>query len=188
MAKQFAAQQAMAFIQQRSSTPSAAPTSSVTTAQITTTTSSLGIPEAKRARLDADHHLRSPSSLGQQRGSASPGGKNGSSSESSTENPSIFECVARKARRLGMDQPRYNVVREDGTEFSADLYRGQAEFRIGTKVPENVGIVRGILGKSEAKIEIAQQVLAWMQKELDNRHDMIKKIVGEEQFSSTMDA
>lgn len=127
-----------------------------------------------------------PFNLGQEQplqpggSSADPiGGGAGLSLSSSSDNPSIFECVARLAKRLRMQQPVYRVELEEGhyVNTPSALYQGHAEFSPGTKVPDGLGTVRGVLGAKEAKIEVAQRVLTWMQSEEQNREDMTENLL-----------
>lgn len=87
----------------------------------------------------------------------------------------IFNAVSTLANRLGLDQPTYEV-QPDGDE--AGIFRGRARFRLGAKVPENIGEVRDVNGKILAKTLIAEQVLSWLQEEDRIRQQTIASMLG----------
>ena len=89
--------------------------------------------------------------------------------------PSIYECVARLATRLALDQPAYRIERDRNLPH---FYRGWAEFKPGSRVPDNLGSVQGVLGKTEAKVQVAENVLVWLQNELQRRQDVINTVPG----------
>jgi hypothetical protein len=87
----------------------------------------------------------------------------------------IFNAVSTLANRLGLDQPTYEVQPDDG---EAGIFRGRARFRLGAKVPENIGEVNGVNGKVQAKTLVAQNVLSWLKEEERIRQQTIESMLG----------
>lgn len=105
-------------------------------------------------------------SLGQSTKSQNGGGSNGDA-------PTIFECVSRLASRMGLDQPSYNIEPED----LPNLYRGRAQFKLGTRAPDDLGLVKGVLGKNNAKVQVAEKVLVWLQMEMQARQASLQSVM-----------
>jgi hypothetical protein len=164
-AKQFAAQQALEFLEGRPSSPAR-------TATVSASAPSPTQPQSKKAKT-GNGSLSPILSPGQ----AAPKPKNaGNSDDSGTDGdgPSIFQCVARLATRLGLDQPVFRIE-PDGD--LPNFYRGWAEFRLGSRVPRDLGLVRGVLGKTEAKVRVAEKVHVWLQEEHQARKDTVDSVL-----------
>ena len=166
-AKQFAAQQTLEFLGQ---SKAAAP------AEDKAARSPPGQPPRSK-KIKTGNTSPSRASPGQ---ASNPKGKSKSTSSSDDDGnggnnaPSIYECVARLARRLGVDPPVYRI------EPDGDLpnyYRGWAQFKLGSRTPDDLGLVRGVLNKSEAKVQVAENVLVWLQKEWQERQDAINSVL-----------
>ncbi|OAA74163.1 hypothetical protein ISF_01064 [Cordyceps fumosorosea ARSEF 2679] len=98
---------------------------------------------------------------------ASPQGRG---AEAAAEQSRLFGAIARLCAHLGVSQPQYRLTQDaDRPSF----FSGHAEFSAGSRVPEGVAVARGVLGKRQARIHIAEQVLAWMEKEKARRQKLV---------------
>lgn len=88
---------------------------------------------------------------------------------------SIFESVARAAVSLGMEAPRFDIEPEDNAREG--FFKGRAIFKPGTKVPEGLGLVHGVLGKNECKAQVAQALLSWMHDEKIHREELAHSLI-----------
>ena len=84
---------------------------------------------------------------------AQPGGSDDEGS------PTIPERVAGLAMQLNFGCPRYQI---DPDGDMPNMWKGRPYFQQDALVPEDLGIVRGIYGKKQAKLEIAAKVLVWL--------------------------
>lgn len=89
---------------------------------------------------------------------ASPQGGRGA--DAAAEQQRLFDAIRRLCGRLGVAQPAYRL-----TQPRPNFFSGRAEFPPASRVPEDVAVVRDVLGKRQARIQIAAKVLAWMERE-----------------------
>ncbi|EGX94336.1 hypothetical protein CCM_02607 [Cordyceps militaris CM01] len=94
----------------------------------------------------------------------------GRGADAAAEQSRLFGSIARLCARLGVSQPQYRLVPDlDRPSF----FSGRAEFSVGSRVPDDIAVVRNVLGKKQARIQIAEQVLAWMEKEEMRRQQLV---------------
>ncbi|KAH7170487.1 hypothetical protein EDB81DRAFT_167094 [Dactylonectria macrodidyma] len=74
-----------------------------------------------------------------------------------TESPSLFKRIEKKCKNLGIDPPKYNIKLDE-----AGRWYGQPSLWADGRMPGDMGVVRDILSKEQAKIEMAEQVFAWL--------------------------
>lgn len=87
---------------------------------------------------------------------------------------SIFARVNLLANSLGFDQPTYAIQQDSDLK---NFFSGHAEFSVGNKnVPVGLGRVQGVLGKAEAKFQVAEGVLVWLREEEGRRRDAMNKV------------
>lgn len=103
----------------------------------------------------------------QRKSSSTPLGGSGRS-------PSIFECVRSVAEKIGLENPTYVIEAE---EDLPDFWRGKACFKPGSKVPDDLGLVRHVLSKSETKVQVAQRVFVWLEQEKQRRQDDLDSLL-----------
>jgi hypothetical protein len=72
------------------------------------------------------------------------------------------------AEQIGLENPRYETKPEQDLP---NLWCGKAYFNPGSKVPDDLGLVRYVLSRSEAKVQVAQKVLVWLEQEKQRRQD-----------------
>ncbi|KAG6004755.1 hypothetical protein E4U21_000785 [Claviceps maximensis] len=96
--------------------------------------------------------------------------------------PSVFEQVAFVTGRLGIDSPNYSI---EPDQAGADLFCGRPVFKNGGRVPINLGCVSGVKGQAQAKMRIAEEVLAWAEAELQRRQDIFQNLWGEATLQDT---
>ncbi|KAG6022855.1 hypothetical protein E4U41_002145 [Claviceps citrina] len=90
--------------------------------------------------------------------------------------PSVFEQVACLTGRLGIDSPSYRVWPDPA---GADLFCGRPVFKNGGHVPADLGVVSGVEGgQAQAKVRIAEKVLAWAEAELRKRQEIFHSLWG----------
>ncbi|KAJ4158243.1 uncharacterized protein LMH87_008776 [Akanthomyces muscarius] len=85
------------------------------------------------------------------------GGRGG---DAAAEQQRLIDAIRRLSSRLGVAQPQYRL-----TQNPPNFFSGHAEFPPASRVPEDVAVVRDVLGKRQARIQIATKVLAWMERE-----------------------
>lgn len=161
-AKQFAAQQALQFLDEGnhhnnnvppSSTPSPPPIASTSSHPPAAATVSLG----DNVTSVAADFMAEPSRNSQVQATTTV------DPDDDDERPTIYEKVAAHAGSLHLNVPRYVV--EPHPEMHGFFF-GRAEFTgNGPKPPAGVGVVSGILGRKQAKEEIANRVLTWLEGE-----------------------
>ncbi len=86
-----------------------------------------------------------------------PPGRGG---DAAAEQQRLFDGIRRLSSRLGVSQPQCRLTQDRPNFFS-----GRAEFPPASRVPDDVGVVADVLGKRQARIQIATKVLAWMEQE-----------------------
>lgn len=74
------------------------------------------------------------------------------------------------AATLGTGVPTYRIE-EDPTR--PNFYSGRAVFFNGAPVPTDIGVVAGVLGKKQTKLQIAERVLEWMEDEKAKRDTIL---------------
>lgn len=93
-----------------------------------------------------------------------------------THGPTVRERVAGLGERMGFGIPEYHIEQDNEQE---DTWKGRPIFRHDGRIPENMGVVDGAVGRQEAEILVAEKVLEWLEKEEKNRGD---------QYASLMDS
>ncbi|QPH01869.1 hypothetical protein C2857_006072 [Epichloe festucae Fl1] len=174
-AKQFAAKQALDFLS-HSPGNNKSPVISVLNNQRPSLPSSLpqkrappNLESPPKARLV---HMPSPM--------ASQANNNNSegSSTSGTTSPrqsSVFEQVSLLTGRLGVDSPSYKIEPDPA---GGDYFSGRPIFKNGGRVPPDLGFVSGVAGLAQAKLRVAEEVLAWAETELQRRQDIYQSLWG----------
>jgi len=88
----------------------------------------------------------------------------------------VFKQVADLAGRLGLDAPAYRL--EPDPQMPG-FFDGRAVFRSGGRTPpEGVGAVTAVLGRREARVLVAEGVLAWLREEHRARDAMVQSLWG----------
>lgn len=90
------------------------------------------------------------------------------------EKKAVFENISRLSGRLGIAPPRYLVEQE---LERPNFFGGRAEFAGGARVPLDVAVVAGVLGKEQARLQLAQKVLAWLLREDKARQDLADSLL-----------
>ncbi|KAF4996901.1 hypothetical protein FGRMN_4222 [Fusarium graminum] len=93
-----------------------------------------------------------------------------------TQGPTIRERIASLGGRLGFGIPEYHIERDN---VANDTWKGRPVFRNDGRIPEDMGVVTGAMGKQEAEELVARKVLEWLQ---------AKEKRGEEQFTGIMNS
>ncbi|KAF5574967.1 hypothetical protein FPCIR_13380 [Fusarium pseudocircinatum] len=93
-----------------------------------------------------------------------------------TQGPTVRERVAGLGERMGFGIPEYHIEQDNEQE---DTWKGRPIFRHDGRIPENMGVVEGVVGRQKAEILVAEKVLEWLEKEEKNRGD---------QYASLMDS
>lgn len=88
--------------------------------------------------------------------------------------PTIYDQVSNLASALGFGTVSYNI-QPDGQK--ADLFSGQPHFESPGPMPRDIGVVTDVLGKKQTKMEIAEQVLKWLELERQRRRSIIDLII-----------
>ena len=107
-----------------------------------------------------------PSQLSQTSESQALGTRSGNGGLDSDGLAHVFKQVSDLALRLGIDSPNYRI---DPDEDMPNYFSGRPVFKSGL-MPPDLGVVSGVLGKRQAKMQIAEKVLEWLQKEQEGRH------------------
>lgn len=183
-AKQFAAQQVIAFLgaSQRGRPPAFSPPNGSANAN---TNNGLSHPSAfsnKRRRPSSSTSSPQPASRTPDRHGRFLSSSSSLSSSSVTpvatkeavRDLSVFEYVRSLADELGLENPTYHLASE--AELP-DFWSGRPIFKAGSKVPDGVGAVREVLGKQNAKVQTAQKTLAWLQGEKQRRQAELAAIL-----------
>ncbi|GAB0136683.1 hypothetical protein EsDP_00004976, partial [Epichloe bromicola] len=98
------------------------------------------------------------------------------SSTSGTASPrqsSVFEQVSLLTGRLGVDSPSYRIEPDPA---GGDYFCGRPIFKNGGRVPPDLGFVSGVAGLAQAKLRVAEEVLAWAEAELQRRQDIYQSL------------
>lgn len=93
---------------------------------------------------------------------------------SDDEGPGIYEQVAALASQLGFECPHYRIVKD---EDHPNFWKGQPYFKQDARIPDDLGCVRGMLGKKAAKREMAEQILVWMLAQEQERHELTNELL-----------
>lgn len=100
------------------------------------------------------------------------------SSTAATASPrqsSVFEQVSLLTGRLGVDSPSYRIEPDPA---GGDYFCGRPIFKNGGRVPPDLGFVSGVAGLAQAKLRVAEEVLAWAEAELQRRQDIYQSLWG----------
>ena len=154
-AKQFAAREALRFL-----------TSNPQTSAIIPSPSSQATPSSSTPPTPAQHKKRALPSNDSSRcasGISSPSPLQRTDSDSSA---AIYARVANFASILGVGVPTYRI---DEDSQRPNFFNGRPIFFSGVAVPNGLGVVNGVLGKKQAKLQIAEKVLLWMEQEYARR-------------------
>ncbi|KAH7162590.1 hypothetical protein B0J13DRAFT_615223 [Dactylonectria estremocensis] len=73
------------------------------------------------------------------------------------EGASLFKLIEKKCKILGIDPPTYKM-KADG----AGLWSGQPSLWADGLMPENLGVVQDVSSKAQAKLDMTEQVFAWL--------------------------
>ncbi|KAF4979386.1 hypothetical protein FDECE_18069 [Fusarium decemcellulare] len=152
-AKHFAAMHAYTWIQGNTS-----PRGSKRPASMTQTSPSRTRVKAEDDNSDGGVSTAGPSGI--QEGNAS------------TQSHTIRERVAVLVTRLGFGLPEYEIER-DGDAL--DTWQGRPIFRNDGRIPEDVGVVRGVVGRQQAEDAVAEKLLHWLEKEEQVKHEECEK-------------
>ncbi|KAF4963255.1 hypothetical protein FSARC_8724 [Fusarium sarcochroum] len=110
--------------------------------------------------------------------SRSSGGKKGQATASimatTTHGPTIRERVASLSGRLGYGIPEYDIERDGDAD---DTWKGRPNFRNDGRIPEDMGVVNGIVGRQRAEDLVAERVLVWLEKEELAKKEQIANIM-----------
>ncbi|TQV94611.1 hypothetical protein IF1G_06622 [Cordyceps javanica] len=94
----------------------------------------------------------------------------GRGADAAAEQKQLFDEIHRLCARLGVSQPTYRLTQDpDRPSF----FSGHAEFSAGSRVPDGIAVVRDVLGKRQTRIQIAQQILKWMEEEEARRKQRV---------------
>ncbi|KAI6785797.1 uncharacterized protein J7T54_006136 [Emericellopsis cladophorae] len=162
-AKQFAAQQALAFLSNRApitSTATAAAAASLPKRAELSQAASPSLPQAKKSRTDAG-----PAEAAQ--AVTAPADE--------TTASSVHERVVYLSKRLGLQPPVYETPPLIGMP---NFFSGRTVFPPGAdgRIPDNVLVVNGVLGKQQAKDQLARQVCDWMEREFQVRQEISQRL------------
>ncbi|KAM3503593.1 hypothetical protein MY11210_008655 [Beauveria gryllotalpidicola] len=95
----------------------------------------------------------------------------GRRADAAAESSRLSAVLAKLCARLGASQPQYQITQNPDRP---GFFSGFARFSPGSRVPEDVAVVRDVLGKKQARIQIDAQVLAWMEKEEARRQKLVE--------------
>ncbi|KAG5941379.1 hypothetical protein E4U60_007914 [Claviceps pazoutovae] len=91
----------------------------------------------------------------------------------SSKNQTVFEQVAALAGRMGIDSPSYKIEPDPA---GGDTFCGRPIFRNGGRVPLELGMVKGAESPSQAKMRVAEEVLTWLDEEMQRRQAVFQNI------------
>ncbi|KJZ78937.1 hypothetical protein HIM_01710 [Hirsutella minnesotensis 3608] len=184
-AKRYAAKCALQYLQERLAKPAAAAFPSTTRDII----APIGPPPSKRktaatspspvpqSRVSEAHRVQYPPPQSQPHASAAAGSESSSSSPGSDESQSVFQRVTSLAISLGFTSPQYHVQPEGDL---SNFFSGRATFSPGDLVPSGVGVVSGVLGKKQARLQSAEQVLEWLEGEARRRAKIFENMFSQQ--------
>ncbi|KAG9254958.1 uncharacterized protein F5Z01DRAFT_653472 [Emericellopsis atlantica] len=159
-AKQYAAQQALAFMS------NGAPTTSTAAASLPkrserSQAASPSLSQVKKTRTDAG-----PTEAAQ--AVAAPADE--------TSGLSVYERVVYLSNKLGLHPPTYETPPLLGMP---NFFSGRTVFPSGAdgRIPDKVLVVNGVLGKQQAKDQLARQVCDWMEREVQERQKLAKTLL-----------
>ena len=72
-----------------------------------------------------------------------------------------------------MGIPTYRV---DEDPLRPNFFNGRPIFFSGVAVPHGTGVVNGVLGKKQARLQIAEKVLVWMEQEHNKRMETLDNV------------
>ncbi|CAM1505532.1 Fc.00g111690.m01.CDS01 [Cosmosporella sp. VM-42] len=166
-AKQFAAKQALSFL-------TGLPTKTAP-AKVTSQSSPPISPLPKRIKVEQDTKVKPEPATAHPPAIPTPPRIDVPSSDSFDEGgPTIPERVAGLATMLNFGCPSYKIE-QDGDK--PNIWKGRPYFQQDARVPEDLGVVRGIFGKKKAKLEIAEKVLMWLEEEDRARQETTARLL-----------
>lgn len=86
----------------------------------------------------------------------------------------IYTRINKLSSILLSEHPTYKITEDE--PLGNNLWSGYAHFKPGSKAPEQLGEVKAILGKNEAKLKIAHRVLVWLEYEEEKRKQKIETV------------
>ncbi|KAM0346883.1 hypothetical protein ACHAPU_005223 [Fusarium lateritium] len=93
-----------------------------------------------------------------------------------TQGPTIRERIAGLSGRLGFGIPEYHIEPDNTADGT---WKGRPVFRNDGRIPEDMGVVTGVVGRQVVEDLVTQKVLEWLQAEEKLR---------EEQYASIMNS
>ncbi|KAF5019364.1 hypothetical protein F66182_8632 [Fusarium sp. NRRL 66182] len=109
---------------------------------------------------------------------ASPSGSSGAAQTATaaptTRGPTIRERVALLGGRLNYGIPEYYIERDGDAE---DTWKGRPIFNNDGRIPENVGVVTGVVGRQRAEDLVAERVLEWLEENERAKKEQVESIL-----------
>lgn len=99
---------------------------------------------------------------------------NDSKGAAAAEQARLFSGITRLCARLGISQPQYKLAQDPARP---SFFSGRAEFSVASRVPQDIAVVKDVLGKRQARIQIAEQVLSWMEDEEARRQALVDGVL-----------
>ncbi|POR34029.1 Uncharacterized protein TPAR_05694 [Tolypocladium paradoxum] len=115
----------------------------------------------------------SPQRASQTSESAAPDPQSGNGGPDGDEAASVFRQISALATRLGLESPCFRIEPDDGMP---NFFSGRPVFQRGGRIPPDLGVVSGVLGKRQARMQMAEKVLEWLQEEERNREDIVNSL------------
>ncbi|KND94830.1 hypothetical protein TOPH_00515 [Tolypocladium ophioglossoides CBS 100239] len=127
------------------------------------------------ARLSPTHKIQredSPQRPSQTSDIPAPDSRS-TNSPDSDEDASVFKQISALAACLHIDNPSYRIEPDDGMP---NFFSGRPVFRYAECIPPGLGVVSGVLGKRQAKMQVAGKVLEWLQEEQRSRDELVNSL------------
>ncbi|KAF9761992.1 hypothetical protein IL306_003609 [Fusarium sp. DS 682] len=96
------------------------------------------------------------------------------SASAATQGPTIRERVAGLSGRMGFGIPEYYIEQHNEKE---NTWNGRPIFRNDGRIPEDMGVVTGVIGRQQAENSVAEKVLEWLEKEKKTRGEQLSRIM-----------
>lgn len=128
------------------------------------------------ARMSPAHKMKredSPRRPSQTLASPAPDSRPSSRGPDGDEAASVLKQISALAERLGIDNPSYRLEEDDEMP---NFFSGRPVFKPGGRVPRDLGVVSGVLGKRHAKMQVAERVLEWLQGEEQRGDEFVESL------------